>query len=89
MVPFVYSKEEGTVYGIPFQMQTGKYGLENNVDGGMPFLPGAHSNGKLYQIVSAIDFIDAAEMSNSAEMKKVAANLTEESNPVLIVATLK
>ena len=89
MAPFVYDKEEGTVYGIPFQMQIGKYGMENNIDGGMPFLPGAHSNGKLYQIVSAIDFIDAAEMSNSAEMKKVAANLTEESNPVLIAATLK
>ncbi len=89
MAPFVYSKDEGTVYGIPLQMQTGKYGLENNLDGGMPFLPEACSNGKLYQIVNAIDFIDAAEMSNSAEMKKVAANLTEESNPVLIAATLK
>ncbi|MBR4882460.1 MAG: hypothetical protein IKU18_01140, partial [Bacteroidales bacterium] len=89
MVPFVYSKEEGTVYGIPFQMQIGKYGMENNIDGGMPFLPGACSNGKLYQIVNAIDFMDAAENSSSEEMKKVAATLTEESNPVLIAATLK
>ncbi len=89
MVPFVYSKEEGTVYGIPFWTQTGKYGMENNIDGGMPFLPEACSNGKLYQIVNAIDFMDAAENSGSEEMKKVAATLTEESNPVLIAATLK
>lgn len=43
----------------------------------------------MYQIIDATDFIDYAEKSSSAKMKAVAAELTEESNPVIVVATLK
>ena len=37
----------------------------------------------------ATDFISYAEKSNSPKMKEAAAKLTEDSNPVLIVVTLK
>ena len=39
--------------------------------------------------MSADVFIEEAAKSNSQKMKNVAATLTEESNPVIIVATLK
>ena len=64
-------------------------GFINNLDGGMAFYPSAIANGKMYQIVDAADFIDAAELTESEKMMDVAATLTEESNPVLIVCTLK
>jgi len=55
----------------------------------MPFYPIYIKDGKMYQMLDAIDFIEYAEVSNSAKMKEVAATLTEESNPVLVVVTLK
>lgn len=64
-------------------------GFTNDLDGGMPFYPIYIKDGKMYQMLDAIDFIEYAEVSNSAKMKEVAATLTEESNPVLVVVTLK
>jgi hypothetical protein len=43
----------------------------------------------MYQVVNALKFIEYAQKSSSSRMKEVAATLTEESNPVLVVATLK
>jgi hypothetical protein len=43
----------------------------------------------MYQIVDAVTFIEQAEQSSSQAMKDIAKGLTEESNPVIVVATLK
>ena len=40
-------------------------------------------------MLDAIDFIEYAEISSSAKMKEVAATLTDESNPVMVIVTLK
>ena len=55
----------------------------------MPFYPTYIKDGKMYQMLDAIDFIEFAEISSSAKMKEVSASLTEESNPVLVIVTLK
>ena len=70
-------------------IDTNLAGFTNDLDGGMPFYPIYIKDGKMYQMLDAIDFIEYAEVSNSAKMKEVAATLTEESNPVLVVVTLK
>ncbi len=64
-------------------------GLVNDIDGGAPFWPKAIDGNRLYQTINADDFIEIAAASNSAKMKEVAATLTEESNPVLVVVALK
>ncbi len=86
---FIYDKSTGVARGMEVDEQSGQAVFKNDLDGGMPFFPVTVANGKMYQLVSAITFMDAAELSNSARMKEVAATLTEESNPVLVVATLK
>ena len=43
----------------------------------------------MFQFIEAYDFIELAEQCNVPRMKEVAATLTEESNPVMVVATLK
>ena len=65
-------------------------GFVNDVDGtGEPFWPTQIQGNKMYQVVSSDLFIEAAEKSNSQKMKDVANSITEESNPVIVVATLK
>ena len=65
-------------------------GFINDIDGtGEHFWPTQIQGNKMYQFVSADLFIEAAAKSNSQKMKQVAATLTEESNPVIVVATLK
>lgn len=46
-------------------------------------------DGKMYRLVDAVDFIEFAQMGNSARMKEVASKLTDDSNPVLVVVSLK
>ncbi len=55
----------------------------------MPFYPTYMNEGKMYRLVDAVDFIEFAQMGNSARMKEVASKLTDDSNPVLVVVTLK
>ena len=64
-------------------------GFTNDLDGGIPFVPRYIKDGKMYQIMDAIRFMDLAEKGNSKRMKEVAANLNEDSNPVLIEVKLK
>lgn len=47
------------------------------------------NDGKMYRLVDAVDFIEFAQMVNSTRMKEVASELTDDSNPVLVVVTLK
>ncbi len=88
-VPIVYDKVDGKTYSLNFNKKFNANGFVNDIDGGMPFWPQYHIENKLYKFVSASDFIYMASKSNSPKMKAVAAKLTEESNPVLIVVTLK
>ncbi|MDD2584072.1 MAG: 6-bladed beta-propeller [Bacteroidales bacterium] len=62
--------------------------IENDIDGGISFWPQYVSrDGKMVAIIQAFDFIEAAKESNSAYMKEIAATLTEESNPVVMLVT--
>lgn len=62
--------------------------LENNIDGGPSFWPlHVSRDGQMIAIIQAIDFIEAAKECNSAEMKRIAATLTDESNPVIMLVT--
>ena len=67
----------------------GNDGFLNDLDGGMPFLPSYINDGKMFQLVDASVFIEMAGICSSARMKEVAAQLTEESNPVVVVVTMK
>ena len=63
--------------------------FENDLDNGAPFRVMATCGNKMYQIISALDFITLADKYNSPKMKEVAAGLNDESNPVLVAVTLK
>ena len=63
--------------------------FENDLDNGSPFRVMMTNGNKMYQIISALDFITLADKYNSAKMKQLAATLNEESNPVLVTVTLK
>lgn len=79
----VFNKETGLAVNL------GK-GFINDIDGtGDYFSPTQMFGNKMYQVVGADLFIEAAAKSNSQKMKDVANSITEESNPVIVVATLK
>ena len=64
-------------------------GMTNDIDNGAPFWP-SHINGnKMFKLTDAEEFVELAALSNSARMKEVASKLNSESNPVLVVVTLK
>lgn len=63
--------------------------FENDLDNGAPFCVMATCGNKMYQFISALDFISLADKYNSPKMKEVAAGLNDESNPVLVAVTLK
>ena len=85
----IYDKKAKRTYSIKIDYNQPFEGFKNDLDGGIPFWPVYASEGKMYQMLDATDFISYAQKSNSAKMKEAAAKLTEDSNPVLIVATLK
>ena len=65
----------------------------DNVDGsnkgGIPFWPHYIKGNKMYQLIGAEEFIEHAASCESAQIKQLAAGLTSESNPVLMIVTLK
>ena len=79
---YLFDKETSNTYRL-------EKGLNDNIENGEPFWPDHIIGNKMYCIVSADLFIEEAEKSNSQKMKDVAATLTDESNPVIVVATLK
>ncbi|MBR4883588.1 MAG: 6-bladed beta-propeller [Bacteroidales bacterium] len=85
----VYDMKTGNIRCVEKNQQMDIIGLENDLDGGAPFYPDKVVGKKMYQIMDAITFMEAAQNSSSARMKEVAASLTEESNPVIIEVTLK
>ncbi|MBR5855665.1 MAG: 6-bladed beta-propeller [Bacteroidales bacterium] len=85
----VYDKITGKTTAIKTEESLPLDGFTNDLDNGVPFWPSLTTQNKMYQLVDAITFIDWAGQFNSPKMKEVASKLTEESNPVLIVVTLK
>lgn len=96
----IMSSEFGEWYRALYNKSTGEFNLLkkrekrdailNDIDGGVAFWPINHSpQGELVMPLSAIEFIDAAEKSKSPEMKRIAATLNENSNPVMVVVKLK
>lgn len=88
-VRLLYDKKAEKTYALKFNKFYNQYSFVNDIDGGMPFWPSYVTDDAMYCLVDATDFIDMAQKSNSAKMKEVAARLTEDSNPVLVVVTLK
>ena len=84
----LFDKRTGESVSLVKDANNNSY-FKNDIDGGMPFFPTVVSEDKMYQLVDAITFIEQAELSTCQAMKNIAKNLTEESNPVIVVATLK
>ena len=82
-------KQSNQLKAMPYNYSYSSHGFINDIDGGMPFLPNYNAGNKMYQMISAEKFIQYAQIGTSEKMKEIAATLTEESNPVLVVATLK
>lgn len=85
----MYDKKTGTVSGIAYDPEFKSTGLKNDIDGGAPFWPSQVSGTKMYQMINALQFIEMSKTGKSAKMKEIAAGLTEDSNPVLVVADIK
>ena len=83
-----FNKKSGECYRIEKDAANKAY-IKNDLDGGAPFWPKTVANGKMYQMIDAIEFIELAEQCSSEKMKAVAATLNENSNPVLVIASLK
>lgn len=86
---FLYDKSNGETKRIKKFDGSTYQGFTNDIDNGIPFWPVAVTSDKMYSFMSADIFIEEAAKSNSEKMKQVAATINEESNPVIIVATLK
>ncbi|MBE6230305.1 MAG: 6-bladed beta-propeller [Bacteroidales bacterium] len=85
----ILDKQKKELCAMPYNYEFETHGFKNDIDYGAPFLPDFCTDKYLYQLVQADKFIEYATKSNSPRMKEIAATLTEESNPVLVVATLK
>ncbi len=85
----IYDKRRKSISTLKYNTNLSKACFINDIDGGIHFYPTYINGGKMYQLVNAIDFIEMAGKSTSARMKEVAAQLTEESNPVVVEVTLK
>ena len=96
---FVFDKKSGDIQALeddPIfgaarlrEGGSGFAGFTNDLDGGAPFVPRYIKDGKMYELMDAIRFIEQAQKSKSNKMKRVAASLTEDSNPILIEVVLK
>ena len=86
---YIYNKKTKETKRISKFENSTYQGFTNDIDNGIPFWPVAVTSDKMYSFMSADIFIEEAAKSNSEKMKQVAATITEESNPVIIVATLK
>ena len=85
----VYDKATGQATILPYSEAMEQYCFTNDIDGGAPFAPDAVYGDKIYQVIDAIHFIELSKEYGSPEMKEIAKGLDENSNPVLVVATLE
>lgn len=89
IVRVIYDKASKNTFTLKYHKDYNASGFTNDLDGGMPFNPSFIFNNRMYQIVDATKFIEYAKRGSSAKMKEIAAQLTEESNSVIVAATLK
>ena len=88
--PFIYDYATGRNRVLTYNEEMKLSGFVNDLnDDALIFMPKVCVGNIMCQLFDAIDFIDMAEKSNSSKIKEVAAKLTEESNPVLVIGTLK
>lgn len=85
----IYDKSKNLSRALALDKEYGVEGFVNDLDGGIPFWPKYVSGNKMFRLIDAEEFIESAARSKSDKMKEVAATLNEESNPVLVVVTLK
>ena len=85
----VYNKVSGAAKSPEASNPLWMGGMANDIDGGAPFWPEIVDGKKMFQVVKAVDFIKLSEVYNSPKMKEVASGLTPDSNPVVVVVTLK
>lgn len=85
----VYNKVSGAAKSPEASNPLWMGGMTNDIDGGIPFWPEIIDGDKMFQVVKAVDFIRLSKIYNSQKMKAVAEKLTPDSNPVVIVVTLK
>ncbi|MBE6229415.1 MAG: 6-bladed beta-propeller [Bacteroidales bacterium] len=87
--PLIYDKSKSAARALVPDQESGTMGFVNDLDGGIPFWPSYISGNKMFRLIDAEEFIELAAKSSSAKMKSVAENLNDESNPVLVIVTLK
>ena len=87
--PLIYDKAKSTTRAFAPDPEYGIAGFVNDLDGGIPFWPTYISGNRMFRLIDADEFIESAAQCKSDRMKEIAATLTEESNPVLVVVTLK
>jgi len=87
----VFNKKTGELKLLN-QPEKGKQGFKNDLDGSMVFWPNyISSDGKMVSFCDAQDFLDYYESLEdpSPEIKRLAANLSSDSNPIIVIANLK
>ena len=87
--PLLYDKKQNKAMAIATDQEYAMAGMTNDIDSGAPFWPTYVSGNRMFKLVEAEEFIELAAKSSSDKMKSVAAGLNIESNPVLVVVTLK
>lgn len=85
----IYDKITGSTRMLPYHKDLEIYAFNNDLDYGVPVQPQGITGNKLYQSINAAQFIKYSKRFNSKKMKEIAAGLTEDSNPVIVIATLK
>ena len=89
LVSAIYDKESEELILLK-RADPNMRGFKNDLDNGAPFWPVHISNqGEMIMSLSAAKFIELSEKYDSPEMKRVAATLTENSNPVMVIAKIK
>lgn len=85
----VFNKKNGKSNLVKLSEDLGTSAFVNDLDGGAPFWPINSDDNRMYMFLDAGKFIELSEKYNSQKMKEIAAQLTDESNPVMIAVTLK
>lgn len=86
----LYDKENGSMRALQGNEESPLSGFENDIDNaGIPFWPSYIKGDKMYRLIGAEEFMELAVSSGSDRVKEIAAGLNAESNPVLMVVTLK
>lgn len=88
-VLFLYDKTDKKLSLLKPDKQNKISSFVNDIDGGAAFTPFYMKDNIMYQIIDAMTFIETARESGSPQMQNIAAQLTDESNPVIMAVRLK